>query len=151
MAKALWQITDLLKAQEMETEFDKDSQTLFLTTETPQGDIQTRYYYDEEMEVLSCQCVYMQSFPKAKFADMCQLINLFNEELGFGAFSLMDEEDLVFEINHLVDAVTPLQENVVEKLTFIPSEAMGEHLASFVLLAQSELTPQQVYEKFWEE
>ncbi|MEG1616895.1 MAG: YbjN domain-containing protein [Bacteroidales bacterium] len=149
MAKALWQITDYLKEKEVPTEYDKDSRTLFTAHDTPQGEIQSRFYYDSEMEVLSCQCIFTEILPKAKYKELCELANRFNEELGFGAFVILDQEDLVFEINYLIEENTPLTTTLVEKLTMIPAEAMSEHLAGFLLVAKDNMTAEQAFEEFW--
>lgn len=150
MAKALWQITDYLKEKGFESEYDRDSRTLFVQHSTPAGDLQSRYYYDDEMEVLSCQCIYLENLAKARYAPLCELVNRCNEQLGFGAFMILDEEDLVFEINNLIDDKTPLSESVLEKLVMIPSEAMAEHLPLFQIVANENVTPLAALDELWE-
>lgn len=151
MAKALWQITDYLKEKGESVEFDKDSKTLFVDHSTEEAALQSRFYYDEEMEVLSCQCIYMDPMPTEKYAALCELANRFNSQLGFGSFVILEEEDLVFEINQLQDATTPLSSSNMDKLCAIPAEAMAEHLSSFLLIANKDFSAEDAFEAFWEE
>ena len=137
MAKCLWQITDNLKLKGIESEFDRDSKTLFANIPTQNGDIQTRFYYDEEMEVLSCQAIYTDALCSDNYAQVCELLNICNTRLGFGAFMLLDKEDLVFEINLLCDPTSPLSEANVERLTVVPSEALDEHLPLFIEIGRA--------------
>lgn len=150
MAKCLWQITDNLKTKGIESEFDRDSKTLFANIPGQNGDIQTRFYYDEEMEVLSCQAIYMDILPTKNYAQLCELLNICNTRLGFGAFMLIDKEDLVFEINLLSDPTTPLSESNVEKLTIVPAEALDEHLPLFIEVASGK-NAEESAERFYGE
>lgn len=149
MAKALWQITDYLKEKEVQTEYDKDAHTLFSTLSLPEGEIQSRYYYDRDMELLSSQCIFLESFPQDRYAALCELANRFNAELGFGAFVILEEEDLMFEISYLVEENTVLSPEVVDKLAMIPSEALTEHLPAFLEVAKGK-SAREVFESFWQ-
>lgn len=151
MSKPLRQITNYLEQRAYKPEFDLDSHTLFLETDTTDGPIQTRFFYDLEMEVLSCQCIFMESFPKNKYAALCEMANRFNEQLGFGAFVILEEEDLVFEINYLLDANCQMSDAILDKLSLVPSEAMAEHLPSFMMVAKDNLSPIEAFDRFWAE
>ncbi|MEG0948213.1 MAG: YbjN domain-containing protein [Bacteroidales bacterium] len=151
MSKPLRQITNFLEQRGFSPEFDLDSHTLFLETPSPDGPVQTRFFYDLDMEVLSCQCIYMESFPKERYAALCEMINRFNEQLGFGAFVLLEEADLVFEINHLLEKDTQMSEAILDKLSLVPAEAMIEHLPSFLAVAHQNQNPADVFDRFWEE
>ena len=131
MAKCLWQITDYLKENNLESEFDKDSQTLFINQTGKNGEIQTRYYYDDNMEILSCQAIFTEQLIMKNKSQLFELLNLCNSQLGFGSFLIIEEGDLVFEINQLYDPVTPLTDSVIEKLVLITFEALDEHLPIF--------------------
>jgi hypothetical protein len=146
MSKPLRQITNYLEKQGEKPEFDLDSHTLFLTTPTEAGDVQTRYYYDLDMEVLSCQSIFAESFPRERAAALCQLLNRCNERLGFGAFVLLEEEDVVFEINHLLDREAQLSEAILDKLCFIPQEAMMEHLPAILAVGCEGADPEEAFE-----
>lgn len=151
MSKPLRQITNFLEQRGLSPEFDLDSHTLFLETPTADGPVQTRFFYDLDMEVLSCQCIYMESFPKERYAAMCEMINRFNEQLGFGAFVLLEEEDLVFEINHLLEKDALMSEAILDKLSLVPAEAMAEHLPSFLEVGMNNQLPATIFDRFWEE
>jgi Family of unknown function (DUF1790). len=134
MSKPLRQITNYLNQKGYKPEFDADSHTLFLDTDTPDGLIQTRYYFDLDMEVLSCQCIYTEEMPQERYRELCELANRFNEEIGFGAFLILEERDLVFEINYLMERDQILSESMLDKLSFVPSEALSENLPAFLLV-----------------
>lgn len=151
MSKPLRQITNFLEQRGFSPEFDLDSHTLFLETPTSEGPVQTRFFYDLDMEVLSCQCIYMESFPKERYTAMCEMINRFNEQLGFGVFVLLEEEDLVFEINYLLEKDVQMSESILDKLSLVPSEAMAEHLPSFIAVGMRNQSPATVFDRFWEE
>ncbi|MGL4292140.1 MAG: YbjN domain-containing protein [Bacteroidales bacterium] len=151
MSKPLRQITNFLEQRGFTPEFDLDSHTLFLETPTPDGPVQTRFFYDLDMEVLSCQCIYMESLPKNKYSELSEMVNRFNEQLGFGAFVILEEEDLVFEINHLLDPNTQISEAILDKIALVPAEAMTEHLPSFLAVALQNQSPAHVFDRFWEE
>lgn len=151
MSKPLRQITNFLEQRGYAPEFDLDSHTLFLETPTPDGPIQTRFFYDLDMEVLSCQCIYMDSLPKERYAALCEMVVRFNEQLGFGSFGILEEEDLVFEINYLLDPDVQMSETILDKLSLVPAEAMAEHLPAFLAVARNTVTPEDAFERFWEE
>ena len=113
------------------------------------GTIQTRFYFEEEMGVLSCQSIFTESFNAERFREMCVMANLFNEQLGFGMVLIMGEEELVFEINNLIEEDTTISDALLEKLVNIPSEAMKEHLPAFLDVANKNALPQDVFDKFW--
>ncbi len=145
MSKTLRQITNYLEEKEYAPEFDLDSHTLFLTTSNESGEFQTRFFYDLDMEVLSCQCIFLDSFPKEKFSQMCELINRFNEQLGFGSFVMLEQEDIVFEINYLMEAAHQIPSSVMEKLTLVPQEAMMEHIEAFKSVAFDNLSAEEAF------
>ncbi|MDO5571625.1 MAG: hypothetical protein Q4F97_09230 [Bacteroidales bacterium] len=145
MAKPLWQITKFLESKSLATEFDRDSQTLFV--EESENNLQSRYYYDNDMEVLSSQCIYMKSLPVERYAELCKLANALNCEVGFGTFSIIDKEDLVFEINYLLDndGVT-ISQSLLDKICMIPQEALSENLNLFLDVAYKGKTADEVME-----
>lgn len=151
MSKPLRQITNFLEQRGYTPEFDLDSHTLFLETETPNGPVQTRYFYDLDMEVLSSQCIFMDSLPKERYHALCEMANRFNEQVGFGSFVILEEEDLVFEINYLLDPEVQMSESILDKLSLIPAEAMTEHLPSFLAVAHKNVAPAVAFDNFWEE
>ena len=151
MSKPLRQITKYLEGQGAKPEFDLDSHTLFLDSTTDSGDVQTRYFYDLDMEVLSSQSIFTEPFAKQRYGAMCELINRFNAQLGFGAFVLLDEEDLVFEINYLLDKDAVISPAILEKLSLIPAEAMAEHLPAFIAVGMRGEDPEEVFDRFCEE
>jgi Family of unknown function (DUF1790). len=137
MAKPLWQISRFLESKSVTTEYDKDSHTLFV--DECENNLQSRYYYDLEMEVLSSQCIYMNSLPVERYDELCKLANALNCEVGFGNFAIIDKEDLVFEINYLLEndgaSISP---TVLDKICMIPAEALSENLDLFLDVAYKE-------------
>ena len=151
MSKALRQLTNYLEEKEFSPEFDLDSHTLFLNVSTQSGDFQTRFFYDLEMEVLSCQCIFLESFPQDRYSVLCELTNRFNEQLGFGAFSILEKEDVVFEINHLMEVSHQLSPTLLEKLTMVPTEALSEHIEAFKWAAYDGLSAEQAFDELFGE
>lgn len=151
MSKVLRQITNYLTEKQLTSEFDLDSHTLFLDTYSPVGDFQTRFFYDLDMEVLSCQCIYLESFPKDRYKEMCELATRFNEQLGFGAFCILEEEDVVFEINYLMEPTLQIPASVMDKLTMVPAEAMLEHIEAFQAVALEGYDAQKAFEELFGE
>ena len=63
---------------------------------------------------------------------------------------ILDEEDLVFEINNLIDEKTPLGETIIENLVTIPAQALGEHLSAFLLVVNKDYSAIEAMDEFWE-
>ena len=125
------QITNYLNSKGHNPEYDKDSFTLFLEHETAFGIVQTRYYYDLDMNILSCQAIYTEELSTENYNELCVLCNMLNEIIGIGSFILLQKESLVFEINYMTDSGSIIAEDILDKLSFIPSEALIDNLKSF--------------------
>ncbi len=141
------QITNYLKSQGFSPEYDKDSFTLFVESQTDSEDIQSRFYYDLDMKVLSCQAIYTEDLPKENYYELCVLANLLNEAIGFGSFIILDRENLIFEINHLTDSDTIMPDDVLDKLSMIPSEALFDHINAFKEVAAGKMKAEEAFKE----
>ena len=110
-------------------------------------EVQTRYYYDLDMNVLSCQAIYPEELPTQNYPELCVLANLLNEAIGFGSFIILEKESLIFEINHLTDSESIISEDILDKISMIPSEALIDHIALFRDVANGKKTAVQALEE----
>ena len=140
------QITNYLNSKGYNPEYDKDSFTLFLEHDTTYGTIQTRYYFDIDMNILSCQAIYTEELNKDNYNNLCVLCNVLNEIIGVGTFIILEKESVVFEINQLINPEVSLSEDILDKLSFIPSEALTDHLDYFIDLSENKATIDEIIE-----
>ena len=53
---------------------------------------------------------------------------------------------MVFEINQLINPEVSLPEDILDKLSFIPSEALTDHLNYFIDLSENKATIAEIIE-----